>query len=203
MSSTLGWTLPCPARLARLRPDLRCTVRALRKTERRFRRPVAFRPDPTPARRLFGAPAENRHGRPACCHSRPFRRPCRRAAAGRRAGNHHRVRRRLVEERARRRQRRLHQSDRHQGCRELRGEFRAGQADRSRRARRCVHLGRSALDGLRRRQKADQDGHPRQSARQPAGADRAEGFQARSTSPSARASTSPSSPATAASRSPT
>ncbi len=48
------------------------------------------------------------------------------------------------------------------------------------RARRCVHLGRSALDGLRRRQKADQDGYPRQSARQQTGADRAERFQARS-----------------------
>ena len=45
-------------------------------------------------------------------------------------------------------------------------------------------------------------GHARQSARQPAGADRAEGFQTRQRRRSARASTSPSSPATAASRSP-
>ena len=55
----------------------------------------------------------------------------------------------------------------------------------------------------RRSKKLIKDDTPRQSARQQAGADRAEGFQDRQRRRSARASTSPSSPATAASRSPT
>ena len=57
-------------------------------------------------------------------------------------------------------------------CRELG----ARQADRAGRAGRPVHLGRSRLDGLCRRQEPDQGRHPRQPARQQDRADRAQGF---------------------------
>ena len=65
--------------------------------------------------------------------------------------------------------------DRRELCRKLRSD----EADRARRAGRCVHLRRSGMDGLRFAEKADQGRHAGQSARQQAGADRAEGFEAR------------------------
>ena len=55
----------------------------------------------------------------------------------------------------------------------------AGEADRAGRAGGRVRLGRSGVDGLCRAEEAHQGRHPRQSARQQARADRAEGFQDR------------------------
>ena len=133
-------------------------------------------------------------------HPGPRGRPRRpaRASAGR---DPDRLRRRLDEERGRRHQCRLHQGDRHQGGGELRGILGAGEADRARRAGRRVRLGRSRMDGLCRAKKAHQGRHPRQPARQQAGADRAEGLQARQRDDRPGLRSSPSSPATAASRS--
>ena len=88
------------------------------------------------------------------------------------------LRRRQPEERARRDRRRLDQGHR-QACAQdlLCRELGARQADRTGRAGRPLHLGRSRLDGLCREEGPDQGRHAREPPRQQDRADRAQGLQ--------------------------
>ena len=68
-------------------------------------------------------------------------------------------------------------TDQHQDGRELRRDLRADAADRAGRAGGHLRLRRPRMDGLRHQEQAHQPEHAREPAGQPAGADRAEGFQ--------------------------